>query len=163
MIRMRHVRQITLFGSTMSVRQYVGFCLPWFFYYIRVHQQLQCCLCGVVCERYLLLVRHFLWIHMQMNISRLVDLLRIDVRLRDILLCHASPDDMQNDGDLSSQFPLQHGYTTSNVVASLVKLIIAQSTTHGGTNSVMLQIDRNLVDMSLNQSPVSSVIARRIY
>ena len=100
---------------------------------------------------------------MQMNISRLMDLLRIDVRLRDILLCHASPDDMQNDGDLSSQFQLQRGYTTSNVPACLVQLITAQSATQGGTNSVTLQIDQNLVDMSLTQSPVSSESSQKEY
>ena len=61
---------------------------------------------------------------MQMNISIPMDLLQIDVRLRDIALCHASLDDMQNDVDSSNQFLLQRGYTTSNVAASLDVIII---------------------------------------
>ena len=61
---------------------------------------------------------------MQMNISRPVDLLRIGVWLRDIPLCHASRDDMQSDADSSSEFLLEHGYTTSNVAASLDVIII---------------------------------------
>ena len=93
---------------------------------------------------------------MQITIPRLMDLIRIGIRLRDIPLCHASLEDMQSAADSLSQFLLQRGYTTSNVTASVVRLIITQSATQGGTNSVLSQLDHNIVVTSLNQSPVTS-------
>ena len=154
---MRHVRQIP------CVNRRCPFCnnffpglLTLFFHCIKVHLELQCRICGAVRVGYHFLVRHFLQVHMQITIPRPMDLIRIGIRLRDIPLCHASLEDMQSAADSLSQFLLQRGYTTSNVTASVVRLIITQSATQGGTNSVLSQLDHNIVVTSLNQSPVTS-------
>ena len=127
-----------------------------FLHCIRIHLELQCRICGVARVGYVLLVRHFLQFHMMRNISSPMDLIRIGFRLRDIPLCHASLDDMQKAADSLSQFLLRHGYTTSNVTASIVQLIITQFATQGGSNSVPSQIDQNIIVTSMNQSPVTA-------
>ncbi|KAK1393393.1 hypothetical protein POM88_012449 [Heracleum sosnowskyi] len=129
-----------------------------FLHCIRVHLELKCRLCGAVSVGYLLLTHHFLQVHMNIRVSRLMDVFRIGIRLREIPLCETSLDNMQYAAISLSRFILRRQYIISRVVhASLiVNLLFVHSASPSGTNYVPLQIDQNIVGTSHNQSPATS-------